>query len=219
MEGARPDWYSWHEPYDRPGSALADRLEIVKGFLREALDEAPAGEIRLVSLCAGQGRDVVEVVAAHPRAGDVRARLVELDERNVAAGRQRVEAAGLDCSRVELRQGDASTSDAWRGAVPARIVLACGIFGNVTPDDIKRTVQSLPMLCAEGATVVWTRHRRPPDLTPRVRAWFEEAGFLENRWVAPAEHPYVGVGAARWGGPDGHLAAGHRFFTFRGDGS
>lgn len=27
--------------------------------------------------------------------------------------------------------------------------------------------------------VIWTRHRRLPDLTPRIRAWFTDAGFDE----------------------------------------
>jgi hypothetical protein len=34
------------------------------------------------------GRDVIGVLAGHPRRDDVRARLVELDERNVAVARQ-----------------------------------------------------------------------------------------------------------------------------------
>jgi hypothetical protein len=39
----------------------------------------------------------------------------------------------------------------------------------VSDGDIRRCVGLLPMLCAEGATVVWTRHRRSPDLTPQIR--------------------------------------------------
>ena len=27
------------------------------------------------------------------------------------------------------------------------------------------------------ATVIWTRHRRPPDLTPQIRAWFASAAW------------------------------------------
>jgi hypothetical protein len=33
----------------------------------------------VISLCAGQGRDLLGVLADHPRREDVRARLVELD--------------------------------------------------------------------------------------------------------------------------------------------
>ena len=47
-------------------------------MIKQALDEAPAGPLRVISLCAGQGRDLIEVLAEHPRRGDVRARLVEV---------------------------------------------------------------------------------------------------------------------------------------------
>jgi hypothetical protein len=85
---AQRDWVEWHRDYDDPGSLLSRRLELVQGHLRAELDHAPAGDIRLISLCAGQGRDVIGVLAGHPRRDDVRARLVELDERNVAVARQ-----------------------------------------------------------------------------------------------------------------------------------
>src|ERR1700722_18840171 len=91
----RLDWVDWHRDYDDPGSLLPRRGERVQGHLRAELDRAPAGEIRLISLCAGQGRDVIGVLAGHPRRDDVCARLVELDERNVAVAQQATRAAAL----------------------------------------------------------------------------------------------------------------------------
>jgi hypothetical protein len=78
--------------------------------------------------------------------------------------------------------------------VPADLVLICGVFGNISDDDVRRTVASLPMLCAAGATVVWTRHRNPPDLTPLIREWLAEGGFAEAEFVAPDDVQWsVGV--------------------------
>ncbi len=54
----------------------------------------------------------------------MRARLVELDERNVALARRAAQAAGLH--GVEVLQADAGITDACAGAVPAQIVVACG---------------------------------------------------------------------------------------------
>lgn len=51
------DWVAWHEGYDDPSSGLSARLTLVKQHLAGALDQAPAGPVRLLSLCAGQGRD------------------------------------------------------------------------------------------------------------------------------------------------------------------
>jgi hypothetical protein len=68
---AQRDWLEWHRDYDDPGSLLSRRLELVQGYLRAELDRAPAGGVRLISLCAGQGRDVIGVLAGHPRRDDV----------------------------------------------------------------------------------------------------------------------------------------------------
>ena len=208
---AQRDWVEWHRDYDDPASLLWRRLELVQGHLRAELDHAPTGRIRLVSLCAGQGRDVIGVLSGHPRRGDVRARLVEVDERNVAAARQAADAAGLD--GVEVLQADAGTTDACVGVVPAQIVVVCGIFGNITAADVQATVAALPDLCSTGALVVWTRHRMPPDLTPAIRSWFCDAGFREEAFDI-SHDGFMSVGAHRLTGEPATLIPGKRLFTF-----
>ena len=171
------DWLAWHAAYDDASSSLSARLRIVRARLSEALNCAPPGPVRLLSLCAGQGRDVVGGLPEHPRRADVRAVLVESDPRNAAPARRAVAAAGLPA--VEVREADASLVAGFADALPADVLLLCGIFGNISEVGIQRTVAAAPSLCAAGATVLWTRHRRPPDLTPRIRAWFGQAGFDE----------------------------------------
>src|SRR2546425_5922070 len=91
-----------------------------------------------------------------------------------------------------------------------------------SPDeDVRRTVAHLPQLCARGATVIWTRHRRPPDLTPPIREWFAAAGFAELafEWTeaeppGPGAFPAQGVGAHRWPHDPVPLEAGVRMFRF-----
>ena len=140
--------------------------------------------IRIISLCAGQGRDVIDVLAAHPRMGEVEALLVDLDPALVEFARRRAAEAGLG-DRVRVEQGDASVCRSVAGFVPADLVLMCGIFGNVSGEDIAATIRALPAFCRPGANVVWTRHRRPPDATPGIRAQFAEAGFTEIAFDAP----------------------------------
>lgn len=205
------DWVEWHRDYDDPGSLLQRRLEIVQGHLRAELDRIPAGEVRLISLCAGQGRDVIGVLTGHPRRGDVHARLVELDERNVAVARQATQAAGL--TGVEIPLADAGTTDACVGVVPAHIVVVCGIFGNIAASDIRATVETLPSLCAPGALVLWTRHRKPPDLTPTIRSWFTDAGFGEEAFHI-SQDGFMSVGAHRLTRRPAEFVPGRRMFTF-----
>ena len=82
------DWVAWHAAYDEPSSSLSARLKCVRAHLSQAVDRAPAGRVSLVSLCAGQGRDVIGVLPDHPRRDDVRAVLVESDDRNAGLARQ-----------------------------------------------------------------------------------------------------------------------------------
>jgi hypothetical protein len=228
------DWVAWHEGYDDPESGLSARLKLVEQHVAGALDRAPAGPIGLLSLCAGQGRDVIETLADHPRRDDVSAVLVEADPVNVAGARDAASVAGLaggdpeDLAqmrgaasatglawddpekaersgrraaaagrpRVEVRQADASQPAGYADAGPADVLLLCGIFGNVSVTDIQRTIAAAPALCAPGASVIWTRHRREPDLTPQIRAWFTAAGFEELAFGSPESAPRTGVGAA-----------------------
>jgi hypothetical protein len=171
------DWVAWHTAYDDPSTGLSARLRRVQWHLSRALDSAPAGPVRLVSLCAGQGLDVLGVLPGHPRRDDVCAMLVELDAHNAQAARAGAAEAGL--RQVEVRQADAAQVEAFADALPADVLLLCGIFGNISDADIKHTIQAAPALCAAGATVLWTRHRGFPDVTPQVRAWFAEQGFDE----------------------------------------
>lgn len=162
-------------------------------------------------MCAGQGHDLIGVLAEHPRRADVTARLVELDEHNALLARQAAKEAGL--GEVEVVVADASMTDAYEGAVPADLVLLCGVFGNISAEDIANSVSHLPRLCSPQATVIWTRHRHPPDLTPCIRETFERAGFGE---LAFEDSPPFGVGANRLLAPPLPLTSGVRLFEFVG---
>ena len=189
------DWVAWHRGYEDPSSSLSARLRRVRYHLSGAIDRAPAGPVSVVSLCAGQGRDVIGVLPGHPRREDVRAVLIEADATNAALARRAAADAGL--AQVDVRQADASLVTSFADALPAGVLLLCGIFGNVSDRDIQRTVEAAPALCSPGATVIWTRHRRPPDVTPRVRGWFAASGFEEIAFDALATDALTGVGVNR----------------------
>ena len=221
--GGKPEepshWVQWHAPYEDPASNLSLRLRTVQAMVRQGLDAVPSarvGPIRIVSLCAGQGRDVIDVVAGHPRRDDVAALLVELDPALVAFARARAEAAGVG-HVVRIVEGDASLSKWYAADVPADLVLVCGVFGNISADDITATIDALPSFCRPGSHVIWTRHRRPPDATPAIRARFVAAGFTEQAFEAP-EGTVMTVGHFRFEGQTAPFDPGCRLFDFVGDG-
>jgi hypothetical protein len=207
---ADTDWGAWHDSYSDPASLLAERLRVVQASIEEFLDSRD-GALRVISICAGRSLDLLDVLARHPNREGVSARLVELDPELSASARQRAAAAGL--ANIEVVVADASCTDALVGAVPADLVLACGVFGNLSDRDVQRTVDAMPELCAAGGAVIWTRHTWPPDLTPQIRRWFALAGFVELRFTSPGIESYaVGVNELRV--KPRSMPPGKRLFTF-----
>ena len=181
-------------------------------MIREALDAVPAGPIPVDQ----------HVRRRRARSARRAARAIRRRRRRSCDGwwslipslRTRSERARGRCQpSVEVVTGDASRTTSYAGAVPADIVLVCGIFGNITDDDIHNTVAQLPSLCAPDATVIWTRGTFAPDLTPTIRGWFTEAGFSELDFVA-IPGTTVGVGATRLTSPPRAFEPDVRLFTF-----
>lgn len=209
-------WLRWHDGYGDPASGLSRRLMVVQHHLRNALATAPPGPISVLSLCSGQGHDVLEVLREHPRRRDVRARLVELDQANARIARDA--AAAIDGPSIEVVEADAGWTDASVGSAPADVLLLVGIFGNVPDNDIEQSVASVPMLCRVGGITIWTRSRRPPDLTSVIRGWFARVGCEELAFVAP-EDALFSVGVERFVGEPAALRRGRRLFAFRASAS
>jgi hypothetical protein len=208
------DWVRWHQEYDAQGSSLGRRLEVVRQNLRRALGTSPAepdGTRRLVSICAGDGRDVLPVIAEHDRR--VRALLLELDPALAKQARETADDLGL--SGVEIRVADAGDAGTYIGVRPAHLLLACGVFGNVGLDDVRRTIAALPALLVAGGIVIWTRARADDGSEPsrEVRALFAEHGFTELSFTSPDDARFR-VGMHRLAGPVRPGALSGRLFTF-----
>jgi len=210
------DWHAWHEEYADPGSELSRRLEVVRARLRAVLADA-TGPVRLVSMCSGDGRDTLPVLAE--TGAHVDAVLVELDPALAEAARATARDLGLH--RVEVRTADAGTTSSYDGAVPADVLLACGVFGNVVDDDIATTVAALPSLLAPGGHVIWTRGSRVPqdpttfagDPSELTRTLFGDAGFEEVAFVRPDDAGFR-VGVHRWPREGTPYRPGVRLFRF-----
>ena len=138
--------------------------------------------------------------------------LIEIDSENVAAAQRAAARAGL--TQLEAVEADASTSDVYAPYVPGDIVLACGVFGNISDGDLEETIRHLSMLCGEGAAVIWTRHWKEPVLIARIQQWFAESGFGNLSYDALENAKKTGVGVALLKQPPLRFQPGYRFFTF-----
>ncbi|MHC9293741.1 SAM-dependent methyltransferase [Mycobacterium sp. LTG2003] len=206
-----PRWYQWHAQYDELHSPDSDRLEVVQELLFAAMDRAPAGSLTAVSACAGQARDLLPVLIHHPRGPDVRARMVELDPLNASFLTSALGSTNL--GGVEVVIADAGTTDAYIGAVPADLVLLCGVFANIDLADAQRTIDTATALCRPGGTVVWSSYGPRLAFADDVVALFEDGAFERTALHRSAEREFV-VAAHRYVGPQRRLPARHRFFDF-----
>ncbi len=204
------DWQVWHEGYESD-TPLRRRLEIVQRHIGDVLDNHIGSPLRVVSMCAGEGRDLLGALDRHERR-DVTGRLVELEP--ALADRARAHVAALGLSNLEVRVGDAGDTSAYEGSTPADLVLVCGVFGNISDADIERTLRALPMFAAPGATAIWTRHRREPDMTVNIRRWLSESSFENTSFDPVPNSDTLGtVGVAIFRGPP-QPWRDERLFTF-----
>jgi Putative methyltransferase len=149
------DWYEWHNKYMR-SPILMDRLKTVCEQIEEFLLKAPPGDIRVLSICAGDGRDLLGALFDHPRAEDVVARLIELEERLVDCGQAAVEMSGFS-EKIHFLHGDATLSSAYQDFAPAQLILLCGVFAHLTDPETLKLIGHLPALCSPQGGVIWTR--------------------------------------------------------------
>jgi len=208
------DWHAWHQQYADPTSSLSRRLEEVRIQLA-ALLERGSGQVRLLSLCSGDGRDTIPVIAGAE--SQVAATLVELDEGLARTAATAAASAGI---AADVRAGDAGAAATWSDVLPVDVLMLCGVFGNISDADVDRTVGAVRSMLTPGGAVIWTRGRWVPedptshtdDPAERVRRVFLAAGFDEVVFVKPADASYR-VGVARLSEPSGDPPP-QRLFSF-----
>jgi Methyltransferase domain len=186
------DWPAWHSNYDDNHSSLSRRLMVV----RQRLDQLVAGDPRvrrILSLCSGDGRDILPVLAQQPHAQRAEVVLVELDPALSAAAKRRAVEAGVVANVVV---GDAGLLKTWQSFLPVDLLMLCGIFGNISEADIRSTVDAARATVSRGGHVIWTRgYFDDQDLRPQIRAWFIDAGFAEISF--DSEPTGYGIGVNR----------------------
>jgi hypothetical protein len=217
VSGVR-DYLAWHQQYDAPASSLPRRLALVREVLRAELDARP-GPVRVVSLCAGDGRDVLGVLAEREDAARVSVTLVEVLPELVE--RARSAAAEVEAD-VQVVAADAGCSQTYLGlaTVPADVVLLVGVLGNISDADVAATVAAMPHLCASGATLVWSRGRSlegADDFVTPVREAFAAAGFTEVSISSfDVQDDRTALGVVRFGRAPVPLEPRQTWFTFVG---
>ena len=206
-----PRWYSWHNDYDDLETVATRRLQVVQETLTQALDMAPRGALRAISMCAGQARDLLPILINHPRGQDISAMFVERDELNAAFLLGAIGSTGL--VDIDVVQADAGNTDTYLSSGPADLVLLGGVFANIDLIDARSTVDTLTALCRPGAVVVWSCYGPRLTEAAEIPVLFEAADFQRITARHDAEDGFT-VAAHRYRGQPTELRPGRQFFRF-----
>ncbi|MFJ2280896.1 class I SAM-dependent methyltransferase [Pseudomonas sp. NPDC087803] len=209
------DWQSWHENY-RSFSPLQLRLEEVCQQVTEAINAVAPSRVQVLSLCAGDGRDLLKALQSGHTSKEVDATLIELDPGLVEQGRKAFAEHGLSDS-VQFRCADATSFATYQGLPKADIVMVCGVFGNVRGPHVQQLIFSLKAFCRQGARVIWTRSLNEFDdgetAAQEIRGWFAQAGFQETVFTRTPEGTFA-VSSVAYGAEQTPLPSTGRMFEF-----
>jgi hypothetical protein len=191
------------------------RLLAVQEHLAECIDLAPRGRVRVISMCAGDGRDVIGVLGSHPRQKDVSAWLVESNRQTVADGARQTLSAGLE-NTVKFLNEDGTVYATYKKIVPADVVLLCGVWGHVPTNERAQLVRAMACLCKPGSAVIWTRGVSK-DMTRlhEIESLFDSSSWEQVRLSITSDKKWA-VATHRFRGPPLELPESGQIFHFCG---
>lgn len=195
------DWVKWHKHYDTDDSPLNQRLVLVQDAIRQCLPKNPR-IYTIIDICAGDGRDLMEVLDTYKYKDSIQGCLIELDPRLASEAYERTQTTKMP-NNLKVIRGDASQTYAYKDTLPADLILVCGVFGNINDNDVVKTIQNLPKFCKQSTQVIWTCNRRAPDRTKVIRNVFRDNGFDETNFASTNDSTYsVGVHTFNTSTPD-----------------
>jgi 2-polyprenyl-3-methyl-5-hydroxy-6-metoxy-1,4-benzoquinol methylase len=210
---ARVNWSGWPElAYERP--KYRERLRVVQEQIAQCLDEAPHTPLRILSMCAGDGRDVIGVLQSDCQRREVEAYLLELNGQSVTAGIKRAKASGLE-NVIRFIHADATAYSTYRDLAPFDIVLVCGVWGHVPAQDRAKLIRALASFCKPGASVIWTlKISQGEHRLAEVRTQFDTACWSPVRQVLTSDRK-LAVCTYVYRGATLEVPANGQIFSFR----
>ena len=146
---------------------------------------ARTGPQNLICLCSSYARTAMDAVGEHSSRDGIRVSVVESDPRTARSLREHARSRHVV---LDVVAGDAGSTDAYLDAVPADVVLASGSLADSAAGSLSRTTSAIRLLCAEGATIVWSHALSWPDRAREARRLFGSDSFTEISTDRVGEH-------------------------------
>jgi amino acid adenylation domain-containing protein len=207
------DWNEWHKHYDSQPN-LQERLRNVRRQIIAALDECPPGPIQIISVCAGDGRDLLGALENHPRRNDVTALLLDNNAQSVERGKSAAQKIGLG-RQLQFVEADATLAKNYASHVPADLILLSGFLGHLRHKEVPGLIESLPMFCKTGGQAIWSRRNILHDgreQIPLIGKFFRKANFVEIHFEAASANGFA-VARARFAGQPKPLDSSRVLFS------
>ena len=171
---------SWHYNYEDETSTPYKRTLIVKKLISDYLINK--NNITILSICAGQGRDVLTSLNE-----DTHAYLIDIDKDCIEYAQSYINKN--DLHNVFVIEADASLISTYidNNIPKADLILICGVFGHLSLKDINLTIKSLKQLIKPEGSVIWTKHKFDNDITKEIRNAFDLTGYKEETFISPKE--------------------------------
>jgi len=189
------------------------RLAAVQAHLFDCLNAAPAGQVRVISVCAGDGRDLLGVLEIHQRRNDVAAWLIEQSAQSVNAGAARASALGL-ADAVNFLHADATLYATYQGIAPADIVLFCGVWGHVPAHERISVIRALACLCKPDGVVIWSRAiAKGLERLEQIQSLFRAPPWERTALTSTPDKTWA-IATHRYCGPAADLPSEGQIFRF-----
>ncbi|MGD0284346.1 MAG: class I SAM-dependent methyltransferase [Candidatus Saccharimonadales bacterium] len=205
------DWQEWHNHYNEPSSDLAKRLQIVQEQIDNCLPRDINEPYQIIDICAGDGRDLIGVLSKYPNLLNIRSFLVEINDEIANQAKELINTEHIQNIQVVI--ADAANSSLYKNVIPADLILLCGVFGNISIEDVRYIIKNLSMFCKSGTKVIWTRNRRVPDVTPKIRELFTNNSLDELKFISTSDNTYA-VGLNIFNGNTKPFNPELKLFTF-----
>jgi 2-polyprenyl-3-methyl-5-hydroxy-6-metoxy-1,4-benzoquinol methylase len=146
-------WYDWHiEKHSDPNSYTSQRMTDIGLVIEEYLKDT-VHRSNIVSVCAGQGLDLIPILRQYPNSAD--AYLIDIEQQNI----DHINKISTGLEGIHTYAADATVSNTYiNNKIPrANLLLVCGVFAHLTSEDQSIFIQNMRSLLKPGGYVIWTR--------------------------------------------------------------